>query len=94
MALPARAGDIPRMRMHGSQAYPSPTYPQMAKNMKLSGEVYLEVIVDPQGNVKEVRPSAGPSILSQAARDAVRHWKFAPGPYDHVVVVAFNFTNP
>lgn len=94
MVLPARAGDIPRMKMHGSQANLAPAYPQMAKNMKLSGEVYLEVVVDPQGNIKEVRPNAGPAIFSQAAANAVRHWKFAPGPYEHVVVVAFNFANP
>jgi TonB family protein len=94
MSLPARAGDIPRMKMHGMQANPAPTYPQTAKNMKLSGEVYLEVVVNPQGAIKEVRPTAGPSILSRAAMDAVRQWKFASGPYEHVVVVAFNFTNP
>ena len=94
MAPPARAGDFPRMKIHGSQANPAPTYPLVAKNMKLSGEVYLEVVVDTQGNIQGVRPTAGPSILSQAAADAVRQWKFASGPYDHVVVVAFNFTNP
>jgi TonB family protein len=93
MALPARAGDIPRMKMHPSQTNPTPAYPQVAKSMNLSGEVFLEVVVDPQGNIKEVRPSSGPYILSRAATEAVRHWKFAPGPYEHVVVVAFNFTN-
>ncbi|HEY1806230.1 MAG TPA: energy transducer TonB [Terracidiphilus sp.] len=82
------------MKMHAAPAYPTPTYPQVAKNLKLSGEVVLEVVVDPQGNVKEVRPSKGPFILAQAARDAVRRWKFSLGSYDHVVVIAFNFTNP
>ncbi len=94
MALPARAGDIPRMKLQMAPTNRIPAYPQVAKNMKLSGEVLLEVVVDPEGNVKEVRPGGGLAILSRAAGDAVRHWKFAPGPCDHVVVMAFNFTNP
>ncbi len=94
MALPARAGDTRGMKTEVAQAFPSPSYPQAAKAMKLSGEVYLEVVVGPQGNVKEVRSGKGPFILSQAAREAVRQWKFSPGACDRVVVVAFNFTNP
>src|SRR5579863_2835747 len=94
MASPATAGMIPRMKTGAAQAYPTPIYPQIARAMKLSGEVYLEVVVGPQGNVKEVRSGKGPFILSQAAREAVRQWKFAPALSDRVVVVAFNFTNP
>jgi TonB family protein len=89
MALPARAGDIPRAKMHAA-----PVYPQVAKSNGISGEVYVEAVVDPEGNVKDVRPVAGNLLLSTAARQAVRQWKFAPGVTDRVVVVAFNFTNP
>jgi TonB family protein len=89
MALPARAGDIP-----GVKKNVTPVYPQVAKNMKLFGEVYVEAVVDPEGTVKDVRPVSGAILLSQAAKDAVRQWKFAPGAGDRVVVVAFNFVNP
>jgi TonB family protein len=89
MALPARAGDIP-----GVKKNVTPAYPQAAKNLKIFGEVYVEAVVDPDGNVKDVRPVSGAMMLSQAAKDAVRQWKFAPSASERVVVVAFNFVNP
>jgi TonB family protein len=89
IAVPARAGDFQTKK---SQAMP--VYPKLAKDMKISGKVYLEVVIDPNGSVKELRPVTGNLLLTEAAEQAVRHWKFAPVPYEHVVVVSFNFTNP
>jgi len=88
-ALPARAGDIPKPK---TQAMPA--YPQAAKSMKVSGEVYVEAVVTAQGTVKQVRPVFGNLILSKAVTDAVSQWKFAPSANEHVVVAAFNFVNP
>jgi TonB family protein len=89
MALPAWAGDIPRAKTHVE-----PVYPQVAKSSGISGEVYVEAVVDSHGNVTDVRPASGNLLLSTAAQKAVRQWKFAPGATDRVVVVAFNFVNP
>ncbi len=89
MALPARAGNIPRVNTRVA-----PVYPQVAKSNGISGQVYVEAVVDSQGNVKDVRPVSGNLLLSTAAQHAVRQWKFAPGVTDRVVVVAFKFVNP
>jgi TonB family protein len=69
-----------------------PIYPEIAKRMHISGDVKLEVIVDAQGKVKDVKPVSGNHMLSLAAEDAVRQWKYVPGDGDDTVSVTIIFT--
>jgi len=69
----------------------APVYPEIAKRMKITGVVRLEVTVDPDGKVVDVKPVSGNRTLSEAAEDAVRRWKFAPGPTQSIVDVDLNF---
>ncbi len=57
-----------------------PTYPPIAKQMKLTGTVKLVADVAPDGTVKRVDPVGGSPLLLQAAESAVTRWKYAPGP--------------
>jgi len=59
---------------------PCPGYPQVARRRGMEGTVLLEVWVDSQGGVKDLRvfQSSGHEILDQAAMDAVRRWAFEP----------------
>jgi TonB family protein len=59
--------------------------------MRITGEVRLEVTVDPDGKVTDVKKLSGSSILEAAAEDAVRKWKFEPGPGTVIVEVSLNF---
>jgi TonB family protein len=86
LALPARAGDDRAVKSRVA-----PVYPEIAKRMKISGEVKLEAVVDADGKVKDVRTVSGNHILGEAAEDAVKKWKFEPGSGDATVVVAVNF---
>jgi TonB family protein len=87
LALPVRAGDTRAVKSRVA-----PVYPEIAKRMRISGEVQLDVTVDAQGKVKDVKPVSGNHMLEIAAEDAVRQWKFVPGDGDTVVPVAVNFT--
>jgi TonB family protein len=69
----------------------APVYPEIAKRMRISGVVRLEVTVDAEGKVTDVKPLSGNGMLSQAAQDAVRKWKFVPGPEQTIVNVDLNF---
>jgi TonB family protein len=69
----------------------APTYPEIAKRLKIFGIVHLEVTVDPSGKVTDVKPISGNHMLSPAAEEAVRHWKFAPGTGIATVPVDVNF---
>jgi TonB family protein len=86
LALPARAGDDRAVKLRVP-----PVYPEIAKRMRISGEVKLEATVDADGKVKDVKAVSGNHMLELAAEDAVRQWRFVPGDGDTVVTVAVNF---
>jgi TonB family protein len=58
-------------------------YPDAARRLQLEGSVLLEIAVEPDGRVSDVRvlESAG-SLLDEAVSAAVRHWIFEPGRQD------------
>jgi len=86
MALPAHAGDERTVKSRVA-----PIYPEIAKRMRVEGEVKLEATVDAGGNVTDVKEISGNHILALAAEDAVRKWKFESGSGDSTVIVAVNF---
>lgn len=71
-----------------------PKYPPLARQLKLSGKVKLEVIVAPDGHVKATRAIGGSPLLVNATLDAVRMWKYEPGAKETIEVVEIDFKNP
>jgi TonB family protein len=69
----------------------APVYPELAKRMKITGVVKVEAKVDADGKVLDVKTLAGNHMLSTAAEEAVRKWKFAPGDGIVEVDLAINF---
>jgi TonB family protein len=58
---------------------PVPTYPEQARRAGLKGEMMLNLTIDAQGNVVDVKLVKGHEIdacLKQAAFEAVRKWRF------------------
>ncbi len=86
VVMPARAADERAIKSRVS-----PIYPEIAKRMKIAGAVRLEATVDAQGKVKDVKTISGNHMLSVAAEEAVRLWKFVPGSGDTSVSVEVNF---
>ncbi|HEX8815735.1 MAG TPA: TonB family protein [Terriglobales bacterium] len=74
-----------------------PTYPLLAKQMKVQGAVVLQALIDKTGDIQEIQVLSGPAILSAAAREAVRQWRFKPHlqsgrPVDTEARITVNFT--
>jgi protein TonB len=61
---------------------PSPSYPPIAKQARISGVVHLSVLVARDGSVKDVRLVSGQPMLAKAAMDAVKTWRYAPTVID------------
>lgn len=59
---------------------PSPEYPLIARRRGFQGTVVLEVMVDRNGRVGELRvlKSSGYKVLDRAAGESVRDWIFKP----------------
>jgi TonB family protein len=87
MAMPARAAEERAIKLRVA-----PAYPEIAKRMRISGIVRLEVTVDPDGKVTGVRQISGNNMLSIAAEDAVRKWRFASAPGSSREEVSLSFT--
>jgi len=68
-----------------------PNYPEIARKLGLSGTVKLEVVVAPNGNVKDTKVIGGHPILVSAAVDAVKKWKFETASGESTGTVEFRF---
>lgn len=55
-----------------------PVYPPEARQARLQGVVALDIVVGRDGSVISMHPLNGPTVLAQAAMDALRWWKFEP----------------
>jgi TonB family protein len=66
-------------------------YPQLARKMNLAGTVKVEVVVAPNGTVKEAKVVGGHPVLANAAMDAVRKWRFEPAAGESTGIVDFKF---
>jgi len=69
--VPASATHLPQTEIHA-------TYPVLAQHMNVQGSVVLEALIGTDGMIENVRVLRGPAILSSAAQQAVREWKFKP----------------
>jgi TonB family protein len=56
----------------------SATYPLLAQHMNVQGSVVLQAVIGADGVVQTLRVLRGPAILTSAAEQAVRQWKFKP----------------
>ena len=55
-----------------------PVYPPMARSQHVAGDVRIDALIDAHGRVSAMKVVSGPTILQQAAMDALRQWKYEP----------------
>jgi protein TonB len=65
-----------------------PVYPRLAKANHVTGDVALDALIDNRGNVTDVKVVSGPTLLREAAMDALRSWKYEPARLDGRAVAA------
>jgi protein TonB len=75
---------------------PQPDYPAAARQLRLEGVVEVEALIGENGVVESATAVSGNPVLTRAAVDAVKRWKFNPITEDGKAVKAstvlsFNF---
>jgi protein TonB len=75
----------------------SPVYPQIAREARVSGTVVIQAIISKTGTIENLRAVSGPTMLRQAALDAVKTWRYKPylldgQPVDVETTVSVNFS--
>lgn len=68
-----------------------PSYPELARRMHISGTVKIEVVVAPNGTVKDARVVGGHPVLATAALDAAKKWRFEASGAESSGVIDFKF---
>jgi protein TonB len=54
-----------------------PVYPDLALRARVQGKVILEVTINEEGFVDDVRVVSGHPLLNEAAIDAVKQWQYS-----------------
>jgi protein TonB len=67
-------------RVLNSQALslPMPTYPPLARNIRLQGTVIVQVLIDEEGNVVSAKATSGHPMLVPEAQRAAMRARFSP----------------
>jgi len=78
---------------------PAPAYPEVARRMRVSGLVEIEVILDETGKVMSARALSGPPALRDVAVQAAHRARFSPTKLSGLPVkvtgrINYNFTLP
>jgi TonB family protein len=55
-----------------------PIYPTQARNQRIQGKVTLSATISADGSVRQVAIVNGSPVLAEAARTAVRQWRYNP----------------
>ncbi len=95
--------DPPQVRVGGDIKEPKkikdakPVYPPLAQTAKISGIVIIEAIIAKDGSIRDAKILRGLPMLTDAALEAVRQWRYTPTtlngvPVEVVMTVTVNFT--
>lgn len=68
-----------------------PVYPELAKRMLVTGTIVLDIVIEPDGRVVEVKAEGGHPLLVHAGEEAVRRWLYSAAPGTTTAVVRVNF---
>lgn len=55
-----------------------PVYPPIAKQMGMTGQIMVNITVDPSGKVVQAVASNGSKIFIPAVIDALKQWQYTP----------------
>lgn len=68
-----------------------PEYPQLAQNLHLRGFVKVQLTIATDGSVSNVTVLGGNPVLADSVTNAVKQWKYSPGPAETKTNMEFKF---
>jgi TonB family protein len=68
-----------------------PEYPLLARQLNVTGKVKLEITIAADGHVVSTRTIGGSPLLVGPASDAVKKWRYEPGPKETTEIVEIAF---
>lgn len=68
-----------------------PAYPELARKNKIQGMTRLQVVIAPDGAVKDIKVLGGNPVLVEASVEAVKKWKYEPASEETTAILKFEF---
>jgi TonB family protein len=79
--VPTNAEKVGDLKILGKLHQPWPPYPEAARTERRRGQLYLSVVVNPDGSVTDIRIVRPlDELLDQSAVETVRTWRFKVSP--------------
>ena len=91
MALCLGTGSMQAQEGRKALSNPAPTYPEVAKRMRLVGTVKVQIVIGADGKIKETSFVGGHPVLVNAVEETLKTWKYAPGSGETNALLEFNF---
>ena len=70
---------------------PTPVYPEIAKRLRLSGVVKVEITIGADGQIKATKVIGGHPLLVNAVQDTLKNWKYASASSETTASLEFSF---
>ncbi len=91
MALILGVANLQAQDSRKALSNPVPTYPEVAKRLRLTGVVKVQVVIGADGRIKETNIIGGHPILVNAVEETLKNWKYAPASGETTTQLEFNF---
>jgi len=70
---------------------PEPPYPEVARRLRLTGVVKVQVTIAPDGKIKETKILGGHPIFVNSVEQTLKEWKYAPSGGETTTQLEFTF---
>jgi TonB family protein len=91
MTLSLGVGNLQAQEGRKVLSNPVPVYPEVARRLRLTGVVKVQVVIGADGRIKEKNVIGGHPILVSAVEDTLKNWKYAPASGETTTQLEFNF---
>jgi outer membrane biosynthesis protein TonB len=91
MALSLGVGNLQAQEGRKALSNPAPTYPEVAKKLRLVGTVKVQIVIGVDGRIKEKSFIGGHPVLVNAVDETLKNWKYVAGSGETTTQLEFNF---
>jgi TonB family protein len=93
LATALSLGAISLMAQDGRKVVnaPTPPYPETAKQLHLTGVVKVQVVIAPDGHIKETNVVGGHPVLVSSVLETLKTWKYSPSSGETTRLLEFQF---
>jgi len=91
MVLMLTAVTLPAQESRKVLSNPEPPYPEVARRLRLSGIVKVQVVISADGKIKETKITGGHPIFVNSVEETLKNWKYAPASAETTTQLEFNF---